>query len=263
MSKTVVVTLTDYGYYHRARRTLLDIRTRGKWAGDLVLITVGFSPSRNFLDYYDIIDHSVTSVDVSILVEEYKKNPLKTVLDQRHLNKLAQWNKFHVFDDFFKKWDKVIFFDAGMRVLDKVSILDSLQCEGKILAPDDSTQTQRFEAMFEVTANKEVEKLLLEEFPKEILRERYFLNCIWVYDTAIIDKCGVKEMVEYMNKYPICRCNEMTIMNLLLVFKYKLWKPFPSILNDKSFYCWTEESGKTWRDYYYLKYPRTINFDCD
>lgn len=30
----VVVTLTDIGYFAKAKRTIIDIRTRGKWTGD-------------------------------------------------------------------------------------------------------------------------------------------------------------------------------------------------------------------------------------
>ena len=48
MTKTVVVTLTDENYFNRAKRTILDVRTKGKWTGDIVLITVGFNPSKNF-----------------------------------------------------------------------------------------------------------------------------------------------------------------------------------------------------------------------
>ena len=40
--KRVVVTLTDKGYYHKVKRTIADIRSRGEWTEDLVLITEGF-----------------------------------------------------------------------------------------------------------------------------------------------------------------------------------------------------------------------------
>lgn len=70
--------------------------------------------------------------------------------------------------------------------------------------------------MFELTANPVATQRLFEEYSKDILEERYFLNCIWVYDTKLIKTCGMTDLIEAMNKYPICRCNEMTIMNLLL-----------------------------------------------
>ena len=94
MAKTVVVTLTDENYFNRAKRTILDVRTKGKWSGDIVLITVGFNPSKNFLDYYDVIQRRVEHINTDYLVEQYKQYPLTTVGDQRHLLKLTQWDKF-------------------------------------------------------------------------------------------------------------------------------------------------------------------------
>jgi hypothetical protein len=272
MGKTVVVTLTDVGYFSRAKRTIIDTRSRGEWTGDLVLITVGFDAPKNFLDYYNVIQKRVEHINTDYLVEQYKKFPLKTVGDNRHLLKLSQWDKFYVFDEYFKNWEKVIFFDAGLRVFDKVSILDNIDCKGSILAPDDVAQydtEQRFKIMFEFEANIDATEKLFQEFPTHIIEERYFLNCIWIYDTSLLEQCKMSEMVEAMNKYPICRCNEMTIMNLLFTMKYKVWKPFPEFIeNGKRLFGWIEYDrdygpNKSWRDFCFMKYSQTINFECE
>jgi hypothetical protein len=39
---TVVVLLTDTHYFKKAKNTIIDLRTRGKWNGEIVLITVDF-----------------------------------------------------------------------------------------------------------------------------------------------------------------------------------------------------------------------------
>jgi hypothetical protein len=73
------------------------------------------------------------------------------------------------------------------------------------------------------------------------------------------------QLVEAINQWPLCKTNEMTIMNLLLHFKDKLWKPFPvNASNKKILFDWCELNSsnfKTWRDYCIIKYPVTINFD--
>jgi hypothetical protein len=271
MGKTVVVTLTDAGYFSRAKRTIIDIRSRGEWTGDLVLITVGFDPSRNFLDFYNVIQKRVEHINTDNLIEQYNKYPLKTVLDNRHILKLTQWDKFYVFDDYFKQWDKVIFVDAGLRVFDKISILDNIPCEGKIMAPDDvpSYGNQRFEAIMELSANPIAAEELVEEYSNDILKERYFLNCIWVYDTSLLNLCNKDVLIEEMNKFPICRCNEMSIMNLLFTYKLKVWKPFPEFIeNGKRLFGWIEYDRdygpyNTWRNFCFIKYPCSINFECE
>lgn len=273
MTKTVVVTLTDKNYFERAKRTIIDARTRGNWKGDLVLITIGFNPSQNFIDYYEIIHKRFEHIPTDILLAEYNKFPLK-IEDNRHILKLTQWDKFYVFDPWFIQWDKVIFFDAGLRIFDSISNLDNIPCDGKILAPDDAPPNnldKRFYRMFDLLANPVVTNQLLKEYGKEILNERYFLNCIWVYDTKLLHKCNINHLTEAMYKFPICTTNEMTIMNLLFTMKLKVWEPFPEyIINDNSkkqvLFGWTEYdrySGKTWKDFCFIKYPQGINFNCD
>jgi hypothetical protein len=80
---SVVVTLTDAGYYQKAKRTIIDVRSRGEWKGDLVLITVGFDAPPNFLDFYRVIPFRVEHLDTSQLVEQYKKDPIRPTCDNR------------------------------------------------------------------------------------------------------------------------------------------------------------------------------------
>jgi hypothetical protein len=49
---TVFTLITDTGYFVRAKRTIIDLRTRGNWRGQIVLITIGFSANKNFMEFY-------------------------------------------------------------------------------------------------------------------------------------------------------------------------------------------------------------------
>ena len=272
--KTVVVTLTDQPYFNRCKRTILDIRSRGEWTGDLVLITVGFDAPPNFLDYYRITPKRVEHIDCSNVLNAYQKNPIRPTCDNREFAKLTQWDKFYVFDPFFSQWGKVIYLDAGLRVVDKISYLDALPCSGTLMAPDDAPvydNNKRFGGIIETDRNPEVVEQLFQEYGQEILSKRYFLNCIWMYDTALLQRINFQELVDTMNKYPICRCNEMTVMNLVFTYKYNVWSAFPDfIVSDgglKRLFGWTEHDRDygitSWRDFCFLKYPSTINFECE
>jgi len=288
---TVVVTLTNEGYFHRAQRTIIDIRSRGEWTGDLVLITVDFDAPTNFLDFYRVIPFRVKHVDTSILLEKYSRYPIRPTCDNREYAKLTQWDKFYVFHKWFARWSKVVYLDAGLRVLDRISYLTELDCRGALLAPDDAPTydtEKRFGGIIETDRNTPVVNELLAEYSLDILKARYFLNCIWVYDTALLQSITMEECVDTMNRYPICRCNEMTIMNLLFTFKYKVWRPFPEFVtvvprsnpafvdtdtriievreDQKRLFGWTEHDRDyghhtTWRDFCFLKYPSTLPFE--
>ena len=291
--RTVVVTLTDHVYYHKARRTIVDIRSRGEWTGDLVLITVGFDAPTNFVDYYNVIPFRVEHIDTSVLLEGYKACPIRPTCDNREWGKLTQWDKFYVFHKRFANWDKVIYLDAGLRVVDRIEYLDALDCTGTLLAPDDAASydnEKRFGGIIETDRNPAVVAELFNEYSPDILHQRYFLNCIWVYDTALLHTISFEDCVETMNKYPICRCNEMTVMNLIFTCKHHVWRPFPEfvtvkkrahpmqpvdsgiievdVLDHKRLFGWTEHDRNygghtTWRDFCFLKYPSTINFDSE
>ena len=266
------MTLTDKDYYPRAKRTIIDIRTRGQWTGDIVLVTIGFHASQNFLDFYQVTEKQFEPISTTYLLEQYRKYPLQTVSDNRHLNKVAQWNKFYLFDEWFTQWRRIIFMDAGLRVFDSIQYLLELPFEGKLYAPDDlpkyNTQ-EGFGRIMELPANPPATEKLFQEYSKDIVQQRYFLNCIWVYDSSLLSQCSKKDLLDAMNEYPICRCNEMTTMNLLFTFKHKVWEPFPEFAsNGKRLFGWTEHDRDygpftTWRDFCFIKYPSTIQFDCE
>ena len=54
---TVFVTLCDNGYKDRALRTVRDLRGRGGWKGDIVVMCVGHSFDDAVLNEYTILQH--------------------------------------------------------------------------------------------------------------------------------------------------------------------------------------------------------------
>ena len=270
---TAVVLLTDQGYFHKAKRTILDVRSRGEWTGVIVLITVGFDAPRNFVEFYRLTTLRMEHLDTSKLMDAYRFHPIRPTCDNREFAKLTQWDKFHVFDPFFLQWKRIIYLDSGLRVFDRIQYLADLPCENAIMAPDDAPsydQEKRFGGIIETDLNPEAVQRLFKEYDPSIVGERYFLNCIWMYDTALLHTITKEELIQTMNNYPICRCNEMTVMNLVFTFKHKVWKPFPEFITNpyKRLFGWSEHdrdygSHSRWSDFCFVKYPFTINFDCE
>jgi hypothetical protein len=202
-------------------------------------------------------------------LEQYKAHPLKEQDDGRILGKLFQWDKFAVFSPFFQRWKRIVFLDAGIHIFASVEPLLRLEYEGKILAPDDSDpydNGRRFNCQLELETNPGATDALFQEYPRSILEERYFLNCIFVFDTALISHVPIDELVATMNKYPICRCNEMTIMNLLFTMKERCWKPFPQTVvteeGEKYLFGWSERNYRetpSWNRFHFMKYPVTFH----
>jgi hypothetical protein len=262
---TVFTLVTDSAYFEKAKRTIIDLRTRGNWRGDVVLIAVGFTLNANFKDFYNITEVSFATIDKSTLLAKIGSNGFTDTTDKREIHKLAQWEKFHVFDEYFTQWSRVVYLDAGLRVLDDVKYLLELEYKDRILAPKDGKlhEDQAFKCQLS-TDNAELIADLRNEFGENMFTSNYMLNCMWIYDTNILKLCNKQQLIDAMNKYTCCKTNEMGIMNILFCFKYNLWDPFPAKApNGKFLFDWCElnQTHKTtWREYCYMKYPVTISF---
>lgn len=256
---TVFVTLCDQSYFHKACRTIQELQTNGKWEEDILLIAVDFYPN----PIAGVTIWNVGHVDTTNLVKQLRQYPLKPMDDNRHFAKLYQWDKLRLFSSHFKKWERVVFLDAGIRVLDSVYPLLDLEWRGKFLAPDDSDPYDnglRFRNQLDLNANPDALNRLLKEYPKSILDERYFLNCMFLYDTSILNHVTWESMAEAMDKFPICMCNEMGIMNLFITFKLRVWEPFPQKVQNKYLFGWSEKNYKEnpdWTCFHFLKYSFT------
>ena len=265
---TVFTLITDVGYFVKAKRTIIDLRTRGNWCSEIVLITIGFNANKNFMEFYNVTEVSFPSINKSNLIEKIGVNGFQDTTDKREICKLNQWEKLHIFDEYFTKWSRVVYLDAGLRVLDDVKYLLELEYKDRILAPQDGKLYDNalpFKCQMSYD-NPGLVADLQREFGDHILTSNYMLNCMWIYDTNILRLCDKAQLIEAMNKYPLCKTNEMGVMNIMFHFKYNLWERLPiKASNGKILFDWCELNNPEtkWSDYCYIKYPVTIRFeDC-
>jgi hypothetical protein len=259
MVETAVVTLCDEAHLARCARTIADVRSTGRYWGDLVLVAVDFLPPQDFIDFYRLHVRLVAAVDTVELVEQIHARPF-TGGDGRELEKTVQWSKLHMFDPWFKQWRRVLFVDAGFRILDRLDFLLDLPWRGWLTAMDDAHPEgdRRFGCQLETVSNPDA-LVDLERLVPEVMTRRYFLNCLWIYDTDLTDDQTLPALLDLMVRFPICRTNEMGVMNVYFAFLKRVWRPLE--MNRPSglpLIDWTERGARTWRDYVGLKYPTTI-----
>jgi hypothetical protein len=266
---TCIAIITDLNYFYRAKRTILDARTIGNWKKDIVLVTIDFSLNdvdEDFKTQFEVIEVSFECIDKQPLLNKIPPNGFSNS-DLRELNKLNQWEKLHIFDDYFRQWNKVIFFDAGLRILDDLKYVDAVECKNKLVAPKDGKlfNVQHFECQLSYDNPDEI-NAFIDEFsngPVDVLKTEYFLNCMWIYDTSILDICDKQQLIDAMYKYPFCKTNEMGIMNIMFHCKYHLWERLPIYnCNNKILFDWCElnNPGTHWTDYCLIKYSSTLKF---
>ena len=264
-NETIFTLVTDFKYYDKAKRTIIDLRTKGNWNGEIVLITIDFNLNTNFKDFYNIIEKKFPQIYKIELLNKIGESGFTDTTDKREINKLNQWEKLHVFDNYFTKWNRVVFLDAGLRILDDVKYLLEQDYKDRLLAPKDGKLYDNNTFSCQISYDN---PCLIDsfkgEFGEEVLKSNYMLNCIWIYDTNILKVCDKNQLIEAMNKYTFCKTNEMGIMNILFHFKYNLWERMSiKASNGKFLFDWCELNNPdtNWQDYCCIKYPVTITFD--
>lgn len=273
---TVVVTLSDHVYSARAMRTIRDVRGPGRYWGPLVYVAIDFDPPTNFCDLYEVEVWRRKCIDTAVLDAQIRALPF-TGGDGRERTKTIQWSKIHAFDpEFARRWRRVVFFDAGLRVFHTLRPILDHPWEGSIVALDDShpDDTKRFGCQLEKCADPDAYKRLVDLVRSagcvagDLSDERYFLNCFWIYDTVLSvgsDRRGAYQgLCDLMERFPVFRTNEMGAMNVYFQLLRRAWRPLKIDRFGKEqplLFDWSERDGRTWRDYIALKYPTTINFD--
>lgn len=254
---TAIVTVTDAGYFHKALQTIRDIRSIGGWSGDLVVICIDFEIEQEIVEQFKITMVSFPKINIEGFLNAIREKPLSiSTCDGREWKKQNQWEKLHVFDPWFKQWDRVIYFDAGMRILDSLDNFLDVDWVGQFVAPDDDQWgwTKKFSEQLEMSNWPEVVNQLQTDCPG-VLDGRYFLNCMWIYDTRL----GISkdELIDTIGRYPLWRTNEMGVMNVVIHFKMKKWYALPLYAkNNKILFDWSEHNrGGRWQDYCAMKYP--------
>jgi len=260
---TVVVTLTDQAYLEKCIRTLKQLRTRGKWDGDVVVLTVDFNMPTSITNELKLTTKRISHLDHTPLWEAWKTHPIPKKDDNRHYQKVTQWDKLQVFSEDFLKWKRVLFLDAGIYIFNSIASLLELPYANKMLAPDDSDphdNGNRLKCQIHLESNPSLQPAFEKEFGPfaELGERKYFLNCVFLFDTSLIKTLNISLMRQWMYKYPIMGCNEMGIMNL---FFRNHWTPFPlrSIAGEHYLFSWAENCYKTAtpkaNEFCLLKYP--------
>lgn len=252
---SVVVLCTDQKDAGRAEGTIRQLRTRGKWAGALVWVAIGFEPRQRFVDEWRVRVLRRHAVDTLWLWELRQRHPFHGT-DGREKNKLIQFSKWRVFDRELKLYRSLLYIDAGMRVNHPVAPVFRIPHKGRIVAPDDrfpfDDPSKDFRRQWDNGSMPEKHAELERCHGADLDRKAYFLNCVWLMDTALIRPDTQACLLGLARRFPISRTNEMAVMNLHFG---DAWSPPPERLdNGLRIFDWTERDGRDTNSYVMVKY---------
>jgi hypothetical protein len=202
------------------------LRTTGGWQGDVCLV-IG-DDMKNY--GYETSDFAkIHNVQVKHFPNfQFPEGVLETM---RKLNrsgmwmeKIFQYHKFHLFDTFFKRWDRIFYIDCGITIFSPIQpIVDTFQ-PGRLLAHSDAYPVYTWKLRNQFDS--------IQPYYSE-LEGLYNIDCdycqttIMYYDTNILHDKMVEDLYTLTCRFPNSITNDQGIIALYATDR-KLFQQIPT-----------------------------------
>lgn len=242
-------------------RTIEELRTVGQYKDDIVLMygddmieifeSAPVTDFKNQLTKFDVGLKYFPTIDRTKFTDMFKIKPFVEG-DKREITKTFQFHKFHLFNEYFKKWDKIFYIDVGMYIFKPIDKMLNIDCKNKLLAHSDAYPyyKTKLNSQFESKAYPEIYQKLKSNYKLNI---DFFQSGILMFDTNIIKSNTFDELIKLSEEYFISKTNEQGILNLYFNSKLKIWTQI-QIKDDETYYydMWERPKHKK-NDYIMLK----------
>ncbi|MFA5856455.1 MAG: glycosyltransferase [Candidatus Pacearchaeota archaeon] len=212
MKKNVLITLADKNYIEQAKTLFSSAYFNGGWDEDFLLLS--FEIPEKKLNWFK---------NKGIKIIRCKKiDSTDNIFNKEH--SLICINKFYMFTDYFKKWDKVIYLDSDIIV--KSSLLELKKYKG-------------FYATIDPTLR--LKNQIISGYKYNFLRylfKKSFNAGVLVFNTEIIKENSFNELKNLFNKYKNkIKYSDQTILNLYFSNKIKelplVYNVYNKIMDEK------------------------------
>ena len=261
--KTVIALMCNKEQINRAYRTIIQIRTKGEYNGDIVLffdedILSEMDTLNNIKSLLNVILKQLPKIDNTIMLEVLNRIKTPTAYPNAK-EKIFILHKFNVCHVYFKQWDKLLYIDAGMHIYNKIDRILQLDCKDSFMAHSNCYPSNYFRwnlrHQFDLINEPEIVKRLYDNFDMSI--KDNFQATMMMFDTNIILEDTLPKLIELSNEYPISVAVDQGTFNLYFLCIRNLWKPIPIMDKEGFLYDFSERYDYKYNEYVMLKYPRT------
>lgn len=227
------VTFCDYRYVPQMRETHDSLRRRG-YTGDVCVLV-----DDSLKDHTSAIESMLACPSTSVkhipnidFGPGFAREFMRLERRARWREKAVQYQKFNLFDTYFKRWEYILYCDAGVKIYDNVKPVFDCRKSGKLLAHSDAYESYEWKLSTQFD----------QTHPAfSSLQAKYDLNCdypqstLMLYDTSIIDSNTKSELIELTKEYPISITNDQGVVALYFVCVKKIWEQI-KLGDDRAWY---------------------------
>lgn len=223
-----------------ANSFISNLRNQGEYQGELLILTSFFTPT--FFIKNIIKDNNITVIRLPKI--KFDKKTKKRFLSlntnnqpNRFKTKNFQWFKLNLFHIRLKEWDKIFYLDINLTIhkslndLMKISVIDCLYAKADGYPNYDRLLISQFDK-----SQPEIDEM---KKTFDLNTNIYFQTGLMYFDTSIIYKNMIDDIMMIAEKFPISITNEQGILNLYFQTRNGVYKELPEYLgNDIIYYYW-------------------------
>ncbi len=174
MKDSVIIFVADNNYIDHVKSIAVNCRTEGKWDGDFAVI----SPSG------------------SLAANEFKRLGFHVL----ETNFSGFMQKFDVFNDYFKQWEKALYLDCDIIIQDDLQRLFSILDKGDLwMDTEDGKIIEMFWRDDQKEQNKPIYDWIKENYPHSYT-EQTFNSAVILFNTESIDGTIPKQLSDLQDK---------------------------------------------------------------
>ncbi len=237
--KTAVCFVADFRYlYKNFKRINNELRTKGNYKGEILIITSIFAPTfliKDIRKFKNVKILRFKKIKFSKSTERSLKN--LNIKENRHINKNFQWNKIHLFNKKIKNWKYIFYFDINMNIHNDINPIINIRPDKKIFARADGFPNYEWKLSSQFDVSQEIYTKLSDIYNLE--RTDYFQTGLMYFDTNIVEESTFDEIISLVEKYPISITNEQGILNLYFLFIDQKYEELETYVDGKlSYFYW-------------------------
>lgn len=244
-NKNVIAVVGNFKFLrNHVNQFISNLRNQGKYQGELLILTSLFTPTFLIKNIKKDINLTVIRLPKIKFDKKTKKRFLSlNTNDQpnRFKKKNFQWFKLNLFHVRLKEWDKILYLDINLTIHKNINNIFKIPVRNSFLAKADGYPNYN--------------RLLISQFDKtqhEIKQMKriynlnsndYFQTGLMYFDTSIIYKDMISDILRIAKEYPISITNEQGILNLYFQNRKGVYKELPEFLGDDIiYYYWMIEN---------------------
>ena len=241
---TAICLVANFKYlYKHFPRIYQQLRTKGNYSGEIVVITNMICPSI-FIKFLRRKNNVTILRFRKIIFNKEAEEALSSLsaVPNRHLTKNFQWQKLYLFHNKIKKWKYIFYMDINMNIHHDINPILSIKPNKKLFARADGFPDYKWKLKTQFDKNHSKYNDLYKKYNLEITN--YFQTGVIFFDTSIVKNNTLSEIKLLVQKFPISITNEQGILNLYFIFEKNQYEQLIDFLNGQLSYFYWKKSDQ-------------------